>query len=231
MSRNTSFIPTGNDNTADLTHLSITIQPPLASKGSRLTSCSRVFFFLYLLLALFYTFCQTLAHPFLSFVSGSSPKAPHDGWGSAGLSYFPADSLEHGHHQYPDSAASSGKREGLSNIPQRFTDSATGESLQSLEPVLWKDYGRMQGVEWDQEIIQWIQSADSQYSTLPMSEDFFLSKAFGESLQPSKVIPYYYRASNPVQKKDITITTLVTSNRLTVLAQLADKYQGRVYGQ
>jgi len=62
----------------------------------------------------------------------------------------------------------------------------------------------------------------------PMTEDFFLSKAFGESLQPSKVIPYYYRASNEFEKEDITITTLVTSNRLKIFAALVERYQGPI---
>lgn len=59
-----------------------------------------------------------------------------------------------------------------------------------------------------------------------MSEDFFLSKAFGETLQPSKVVPYYYRASQEPAKEDITITTLVTSNRFKVFAALVERYQG-----
>jgi glycosyltransferase-like protein LARGE len=60
----------------------------------------------------------------------------------------------------------------------------------------------------------------------PMVEDFFLSKAFGEALQPSKVVPYYYKASADFAQEDITITTLVTSNRLKVLANLVEHYQG-----
>ncbi|GAA6035168.1 hypothetical protein JCM8097_006400 [Rhodosporidiobolus ruineniae] len=65
-----------------------------------------------------------------------------------------------------------------------------------------------------------------------ISEDHFLSLSFGSSLQPSKVIPYYYRASDPdradFNKEDITITTLVTSNRFTVFERLVERYQGPV---
>jgi hypothetical protein len=61
---------------------------------------------------------------------------------------------------------------------------------------------------------------------MPMEEDFFLSKAFGESLQPSKVIPYFYRATTEFDPEDITITTLVTSNRFKVLAALVERYRG-----
>ncbi|BGP12834.1 hypothetical protein JCM10213_008096 [Rhodosporidiobolus nylandii] len=65
-----------------------------------------------------------------------------------------------------------------------------------------------------------------------VSEDHFLSLSFGSSLQPSKVIPYYYRATDPdradFNKEDITITTLVTSNRFTVFERLVERYQGPV---
>lgn len=71
----------------------------------------------------------------------------------------------------------------------------------------------------------------------PTSEDFFISKAFGESLGPSKVVPFYYRATGPnrkdgsvgdgPEKEDITITTLITSNRFKVFEKLVEHYQGR----
>ncbi|CAH7686570.1 glycosyl-transferase for dystroglycan-domain-containing protein [Phakopsora pachyrhizi] len=65
------------------------------------------------------------------------------------------------------------------------------------------------------------------------SEDFFLSKAFGDSLGPSKVIPFYFKALGPsgngnLDKKDISITTLVTSNRFKVFSRLVEKYQGPI---
>ncbi|GAA5857163.1 hypothetical protein JCM8547_009346 [Rhodosporidiobolus lusitaniae] len=65
-----------------------------------------------------------------------------------------------------------------------------------------------------------------------LSEDHFLSLSFSSSLQPSKVIPYYYRATDPdregFNKEDITITTLVTSNRFTVFERLVERYQGPI---
>lgn len=68
------------------------------------------------------------------------------------------------------------------------------------------------------------------YST---SEDFFLSKAFGDSLGPSKIIPFFYKALGPkndgqLNKRDISITTLVTSNRFRVFSRLVENYQGPI---
>lgn len=59
-----------------------------------------------------------------------------------------------------------------------------------------------------------------------MSEDLFLSKAFSQSMHPSKIIPFFYRAAGEFNKDDITLTTLVTSNRFKVFSQLVEIYQG-----
>ncbi|KAJ7502928.1 glycosyl-transferase for dystroglycan-domain-containing protein [Mycena galericulata] len=63
---------------------------------------------------------------------------------------------------------------------------------------------------------------------IAMSEDFFLSKAFATSMHPSKIIPFFYRATGSFDKEDITITTLVTSNRFQVFARLVEHYPGPV---
>jgi len=59
-----------------------------------------------------------------------------------------------------------------------------------------------------------------------VDERTMLSKAFATSMRPSNVLPYFYRASGSFEKDDITITTLVTSNRFEVLARLVKKYKG-----
>ncbi|KAI8877117.1 glycosyltransferase family 49 protein [Backusella circina FSU 941] len=45
---------------------------------------------------------------------------------------------------------------------------------------------------------------------------------------PSKVIPYYFKASNEFEQEDITISTLVTHNRFKVLSRLATRYKGPI---
>ncbi|KAG0144718.1 hypothetical protein CROQUDRAFT_46963 [Cronartium quercuum f. sp. fusiforme G11] len=64
-------------------------------------------------------------------------------------------------------------------------------------------------------------------------EDFFYSKAFSDSLGPNKVIPYFYRAKGPLNdgkfdQDEVTINTLVTSNRFKVFSKLVDHYQGPI---
>lgn len=59
-----------------------------------------------------------------------------------------------------------------------------------------------------------------------LQESVFLSRAFSEAMKPSKIIPFYYRASRSFRREDITIATLVTSNRFEVLVGLVQRYQG-----
>ncbi|KAF8653335.1 hypothetical protein AX16_004035 [Volvariella volvacea WC 439] len=63
---------------------------------------------------------------------------------------------------------------------------------------------------------------------VPIDEDLFLSKAFLNSMRPSQIVPYYYRATGNSSKDDITITTLITSNRFAAFSRLVDRYQGPI---
>lgn len=102
------------------------------------------------------------------------------------------------------------------------------------------------GVEWGLDQMSWHHPSSLLAHSGPVSphavynehpepvsipEDHFLSLSFSAALQPSKVIPYYYRASAPDEpgfvKEDITITTLVTSNRFKVFQRLVERYRGK----
>ncbi|KAG8787144.1 hypothetical protein FRC15_009889 [Serendipita sp. 397] len=91
---------------------------------------------------------------------------------------------------------------------------------------------------WRNDQIFWRYNTDSiltsstgrQYA---ISESLFLGKAFDHSMRPSKVVPFYFKAvgtksNGEFQREDITILTIVTSNRFSVLAKLVKRYQGKV---
>lgn len=61
---------------------------------------------------------------------------------------------------------------------------------------------------------------------LRIDSKLVLSKAFSNALKPTKIIPYYYRAMHEHEQDDITITTIVTSNRFQALARLVEQYKG-----
>ncbi|KAJ7647643.1 glycosyl-transferase for dystroglycan-domain-containing protein [Roridomyces roridus] len=63
---------------------------------------------------------------------------------------------------------------------------------------------------------------------ISMPEDLFLSKLFATSMRPSKIVPFFYRATGSFDQEDITITTLVTSSRFQVLARLVERYPGPI---
>ncbi|RCH78885.1 hypothetical protein CU098_003015, partial [Rhizopus stolonifer] len=60
------------------------------------------------------------------------------------------------------------------------------------------------------------------------SEEIVLSKIFAESMGPSKVIPYYFKATEKMGQEEITMATLVTFNRFKVLSRLASHYKGPI---
>lgn len=126
--------------------------------------------------------------------------------------------------------------------------------LKSGSDLVRKRLYGLDGVEWNKDWMNWDTSSSSLSSSelesepesgeedglllrtssttskTIISEDLFLSLSFSSSLQPSKVIPYYYRAKAPdrfdFSKEDITITTLVTGNRFTVFQRLVERYRG-----
>lgn len=67
---------------------------------------------------------------------------------------------------------------------------------------------------------------DLRSNEVAMRESLFLSKAFSQSMQPCKIIPFYYKGSATFEEEDITITTLVTFNRFKVFGELARRYKG-----
>lgn len=63
-------------------------------------------------------------------------------------------------------------------------------------------------------------------TSVALSESLFLSKAFSSSMQPMKITPFFYKGYQTFDDDDVTVTTLVTTNRLQVLEKLAARYQG-----
>ncbi|KAF9166094.1 hypothetical protein DFQ26_008683 [Actinomortierella ambigua] len=65
-------------------------------------------------------------------------------------------------------------------------------------------------------------------SSIDINEDYMLSKAFAGAMQPTRVIPFYFRASERFPKKMVTITTLITPDRFQVFCRLVHQYQGPI---
>jgi glycosyltransferase-like protein LARGE len=52
------------------------------------------------------------------------------------------------------------------------------------------------------------------------------SKIFSGSMGPSDINLFYYKAEEEFEQDDISITTIVTSDRFPVLSRLATQYKG-----
>ncbi|EIW65007.1 uncharacterized protein TRAVEDRAFT_110431 [Trametes versicolor FP-101664 SS1] len=59
-------------------------------------------------------------------------------------------------------------------------------------------------------------------------EETLLSKAFSDAMHPTRIIPFYFQAAGAADADDVTITTLVTSNRFRVFKQLVERYRGPI---
>lgn len=63
-------------------------------------------------------------------------------------------------------------------------------------------------------------------SLAAIPETLLMAKAFADGMQPSKIVPYHYKASESPAKEDITIITQITANRLQAFERLVEAYDG-----
>ncbi|KAF9971510.1 hypothetical protein BGZ73_005540 [Actinomortierella ambigua] len=64
--------------------------------------------------------------------------------------------------------------------------------------------------------------------THSIEEDAVLYKIFANAMQPSKVLPYYFKASRDFDPESVTITTLITFDRYPIFSKLVTNYQGPI---
>ncbi|KAK3819002.1 MAG: glycosyl-transferase for dystroglycan-domain-containing protein [Benniella sp.] len=53
-------------------------------------------------------------------------------------------------------------------------------------------------------------------------------KAFANTLQPTKIMPYYFRAARTFDPEAVTIATLITNDRYPVFSKLVSNYRGPI---
>ncbi|THH05840.1 hypothetical protein EW145_g4497 [Phellinidium pouzarii] len=116
--------------------------------------------------------------------------------------------------------------------------------IQHQRPRNTGSYISMPVAKHNEDIIYWDTStsarafggAFAKQDDITMPASLFLAKAFSASHEHLAhadtnnldVIPYYYRAAARPAPDDVTITTLVTRDRFTVLRQLVERYRGPV---
>ncbi|KAF9345533.1 hypothetical protein BGX34_004670, partial [Mortierella sp. NVP85] len=122
-------------------------------------------------------------------------------------------------------------RKNAAGLIQRGAGAAgvTGSWIDAQTPVF-----DVQSIHYSKQmmVIQPVHRQDGQQqdgnNRHPVNESFFLSKAFSTAMQPSKVIPYYFKAKGIFDKEEVTITTLITENRFEVFKKLVRNYRGPI---
>ncbi|KAG9326716.1 hypothetical protein KVV02_002912 [Mortierella alpina] len=61
-----------------------------------------------------------------------------------------------------------------------------------------------------------------------IEEDAVLHKVYANTMQPSKVLPYYFKAVREFDPESVTITTLITFDRYPIFSKLVTNYQGPI---
>ncbi|KAI3635763.1 hypothetical protein MIR68_006401 [Amoeboaphelidium protococcarum] len=123
----------------------------------------------------------------------------------------------------------SAKQSPLSRLSQQSSsiDSADSEVESDNQPTSQKWIDRLRQLS----PLHYSSDSSVQVSGNPLhqlSDSILHSKLFQHALKPSSLTPYYLRMSYTPMMDDITITTLITIGRLTVLDQLVRKYHGPV---
>lgn len=70
--------------------------------------------------------------------------------------------------------------------------------------------------------------ASEHYPEHEIEEDAVLHKVFANTMQPSKVLPYYFKAIRDFDPESVTITTLITFDRYPIFSKLVTNYQGPI---
>ncbi|KAI8601139.1 glycosyl-transferase for dystroglycan-domain-containing protein [Dissophora ornata] len=105
-------------------------------------------------------------------------------------------------------------------------------SLQSFKPRSWTDTEIGQAtfdadsIAYSRQVMSW-KTPDSAPEH-DIAEDAVIHKVFSNTLQPSKVLPYYFKAVRKFDPEAVTITTLITFDRYPVFSKLVTNYQGPI---
>ncbi|KAG0201900.1 hypothetical protein BGX28_005413 [Mortierella sp. GBA30] len=84
----------------------------------------------------------------------------------------------------------------------------------------------VENIIYSQQIMTWKTPAG--YPEHEIDEDAVLHKIFANTMQPSKVLPYYFKAVREFDPESVTITTLITFDRYPIFSKLVTNYQGPI---
>lgn len=100
----------------------------------------------------------------------------------------------------------------------------------SIKPKTLTEPGQaafdVENIVYSQQVMRWKTEGDA--SGHGIEEDAVLQKVFANTMQPSKVLPYYFKAARDFDPESVTITTLITFDRYPIFSKLVTNYQGPI---
>lgn len=84
----------------------------------------------------------------------------------------------------------------------------------------------VENILYSQQVMNW--QTPKGFPEHGIEEDAVLSKIFSSTMQPSKVLPYYFKAIRQFDPESVTITTLITFDRYPIFSKLVTNYQGPI---
>ncbi|KAG0313539.1 hypothetical protein BGZ99_008824 [Dissophora globulifera] len=111
-----------------------------------------------------------------------------------------------------------------------FVQYQDAQPLPPVRPKTMTEPGQgtfdVENIIYSQQIMTW--KTPQGHPEHEIEEDAVLHKIFTNTMQPSKVLPYYLKAIRDFDPESVTITTLITFDRYLIFSKLVTNYQGPI---
>ncbi|KAG0368007.1 hypothetical protein BGZ54_002863 [Gamsiella multidivaricata] len=118
----------------------------------------------------------------------------------------------------------------LFTLHHLFAQYQDSPALVAVKPKALTEPGQttfdVENMIYSQQVMKWGTGKD--HSEHEIEEDVMLHKVFANTMQPSKVLPYYFKAVRDFDPDSVTITTLITFDRYPIFSKLVTNYQGPI---
>ncbi|KAG0030301.1 hypothetical protein BGZ81_002838 [Podila clonocystis] len=117
----------------------------------------------------------------------------------------------------------------LFTIHYFYTEYQDAQPAPTLRPKTMTEQGQatfdVENIHYSSQIMKWKTPGHAEHE---IEEDAVLHKVFSNTMQPSKILPYYFKAVRDFDPEAVTITTLITFDRYPIFSKLVTNYQGPI---
>ncbi|GJJ70213.1 hypothetical protein EMPS_02562 [Entomortierella parvispora] len=110
------------------------------------------------------------------------------------------------------------------------SSSSSSGTVQDIRPRMVSEPSQaifeVDSIVYSDQIVEW--KTSEKHPDHKVDEDVVIHKVFANAMQPSKVLPYYFKAAQDFDPESVTITTLITFDRYPVFSKLVTNYQGPI---